>query len=210
MKTISYALLACNEEVELKILLTKIKQFIDKDDEIIIVFDKGNTTQEVIDVVNKFELNIKTYERSLNKDFASQKNYLFSKCKCDYIFNLDPDEIPNDELFKILKTLLEKNPEVDIFWLPRVNIVNNLDKNYVKQLNWNINEQGWINWPDPQQRIIKNHKNIEWKGKVHERLTNYKSHSFLPYKEEYSLLHVKEFKKQLFQNKFYDEIVKNK
>lgn len=202
-KTISYAIMVHNEHKELKALLTKINQHITMYDEIIVLVDKFNTTTEVYDVLHLFNINYK--KRSLNGNFAAQKNYLLSLCTKDYIFNIDSDEIPSTFLFENLNKILTKNPTADILIVPRINIVTGITMQYVKQMNW-VYKDNKINWPDPQQRIIKNHQNIIWQGKVHERLTNYKNYLYLPFEEQYAIIHKKTFSKQKKQNALYDSL----
>jgi hypothetical protein len=45
-----------------------------------------------------------------------------------------------------------------------------------------------------------------WKNKVHEVLTGYKEHTFLPAEEQFSFYHPKTIDRQEKQNKFYDTI----
>ena len=42
--------------------------------------------------------------------------------------------------------------------------------NIIKCAGWNVNDKGWVNWPDYQWRIWKNKPKIKWKNKVHEVL----------------------------------------
>ena len=61
-----------------------------------------------------------------------------------------------------------------------------------------------INYPDYQTRICANKKDIEWKNKVHERLTGWKTIANLP--EGYDLIHPKTIDRQEKQNKFYNTL----
>jgi predicted RecA/RadA family phage recombinase len=47
-------------------------------------------------------------------------------------------------------------------------------------MGWNMNEEGYINFPDYQARIIKNNKKIFWKNKVHEVLYGNKNFTEVP------------------------------
>ena len=73
--------------------------------------------------------------------------------------------------------------------------------------NWRVNERGWINYPDPQQRIYKNAKHIKWEKPVHERLVGAKVDTGLPQEEEWSYYHPKTIVKQEKQNEKYAEII---
>ena len=94
-----------------------------------------------------------------------------------------------------------------MFILPRVNIVENITDEDIKRYGWNINEKGYINWPDSQGRIYKNLPNILWKNKVHEILTGTKVISAFPNDEVYALYHYKTIQKQRLQNEFYSTIL---
>ena len=71
-----------------------------------------------------------------------------------------------------LPQVLEDNP-VDIIFVPRVNTVNGLTQEHIQKWRWNVNEKGWVNWPDYQTRIYKNTKDVTWMNKVHEKITGY-------------------------------------
>ena len=52
---ISYAITVCNEHKELKTLLTFLFDNKRKEDEVVVQYDNGNTTEEVMDVIEKYE-----------------------------------------------------------------------------------------------------------------------------------------------------------
>lgn len=210
MVKISYAICCCTENKELDKLLDHLYKYIDENDEVIIVVDQNNFNDEVIDICKKYEKqysNFKWYWNSLNKNFAQHKNYLNECCNGDWIFNIDPDEIPNEFLIKNLKTIIQSNPDIEAYRIPRINIVENISDEYIKQMGWIKNEKGWINWPfDSQMRIYKNKEQIKWINPVHEQLIGYSQFANLPNEEEYSLLHIKSFERQVKQNEFYNKI----
>jgi hypothetical protein len=142
----------------------------------------------------------------LLKDYSAQKNYLTGMCKGSYIINIDADELPNKWLIKNIKSILQANPTVDLYWVPRVNTVDGITQEHINKWGWNVNEKGWINFPDYQGRIWRNRPNILWKNPVHEILTGYKEHTYLPAEEEFCFYHPKEIKRQEEQNKFYEGI----
>ena len=127
-------------------------------------------------------------------------------CKGEYIINIDADELPNKWLMKNIKEILEANPTIDLYWVPRVNTVEGLTQEHINKWRWNVNEKGWVNWPDYQGRIWRNRPNIRWKNPVHEVLEGYKEHTYLPMEEEFCFYHHKEIKRQEKQNKFYSTI----
>jgi hypothetical protein len=91
--------------------------------------------------------------------------------------------------------------------VPRINIVQGLTEQHVQRWNWNVNEKGFVNYPDPQTRIVVNKEEIKWENKVHERLVGHSTHTLLPFEtEDYCLLHIKDIKRQESQNDFYEKL----
>jgi hypothetical protein len=172
---------------------------------IIVQVDSDSFTQQVIDVIKDYNLKVNKF--NLNNDFASFKNNLKKICKGDYIFQIDADEIPSVETVSNLNNILESNLDVDLFLVPRINLVEGLTEQHIKKWNWHVNEKKWINWPDYQYRIFKNNFNIKWKNKVHEIIVGAQTGIRLPATEEYALTHIKNIKKQEKQNHLYDKIV---
>ena len=204
---ISYAIPVCNEHNELKLLLLFLLQKIDKDDEIVIQCDKGNTTPEVYKVLNIWKNGpLKIIEFPLNGDFASFKNNLKNHCSGHWIFQIDADELPHESLIINLKSLLELNSTTELFLVPRVNTVDGITQEHINKWRWNVNEKGWVNWPDYQTRIIQNSPKIQWVSKVHEVITGMSTKALLPKEEEWCLYHPKTKEKQEVQNKFYSTL----
>jgi glycosyltransferase involved in cell wall biosynthesis len=202
---ISYAIPVCTEHVELKELLTFLTLHIEEEDEIVVQCDQGNTTHEVHRVLGDFPT-VKIIEFPLKGNFASFKNNLKEHCTGEWIFQIDADELPTYFLIKNLKELLKLNPTTELFLVPRVNTVKGLTQEHINKWRWNINESGWVNWPDYQTRIIQNHPKIAWASKVHEVITGFSTQGALPMEEEWSLYHHKHIDKQEHQNKFYDTL----
>jgi len=206
--TISYAITVCNELEEITKLLNFLQTNITKEDEIVIQYDEESVTDEVkeyVTLMDSMHENHKVIGFPLNKDFASFRNNLKSHCSKDYIFQIDADEIPHESLVEYLPSLLDSNP-VDIVFVPRVNTVEGLTDSHIQKWGWQVNEKGWVNFPDYQGRIWRNRPNIMWKNKVHEVLTGYKEHTFLPAEEQFSFYHPKTIDRQEKQNEFYDTI----
>ena len=205
---ISYDITVCNELEEITKLLNFLQLNIRPDDEILIQYDELSVTDEVKDYItlmDSMHKNHKVIGFPLNKDFATFKNNLKSNCSGDYIFQIDADEIPNAALIEHLPTLIEQNP-VDVIFLPRVNIVQDITQEHIDKWRWNVNDKGWVNWPDYQLRIYKKTDDIEWGNKVHETLTGYDTFSNFPAEEIWSLYHYKQIDKQEKQNEFYETI----
>jgi cellulose synthase/poly-beta-1,6-N-acetylglucosamine synthase-like glycosyltransferase len=209
---ISYAIPVCNEYVELEKLLSFLVKYIDENDEIIVQCDKGNTTPEVYKVLDSFKAPVglkdplKVIEFPLNGHFSNFKNNLKEHCTGDWIFQIDADELPHESLITNLREVLKLNPTTEMFMVPRVNTVEGLTQTHIYQWRWNINEKGWVNWPDYQTRIIQNSPKIKWQNKVHEQIVGVSAKGALPMEEEWCLYHPKDIKRQEAQNNFYNTI----
>ena len=209
---ISYAIPVCNEHEELKRLLEFLIKNIREEDEIVVQCDKGNTTPEVYEVLNLFKAPVglkdplKVIEFPLKGHFANFKNNLKEHCTGDWIFQIDADELPTYFLIKNLKELLKLNPTTEMFLVPRVNTVEGLTQEHINKWRWNVNESGWVNWPDYQTRIIQNSQKIKWQNKVHEQIVGISTKGALPMEEEWCLYHHKTIGKQEIQNNFYDSL----
>ena len=204
---ISYAITVHNELEGLMKLLDFLNNNIREEDEVVIQYDEGGVTDEVLEFL-KIKQKIHGYTVvgfPLNKDFASYKNNLKANCKGDYIFQIDADEIPHEVMIAYLPEVLESNP-VDIIFVPRVNTVNGLTQKHISKWRWNVNEKGWVNWPDYQTRIYKNTEDVTWMNKVHEKITGYDTFSNFPAEEHWALYHPKQINRQEEQNKFYETI----
>ena len=204
---ISYSILTHNETDSLMKLIDFLSIYKDEEDEIVILDDYSDNeeTKKILDATVSI-YDIKFEQRHLLKDFAGQKNYLKNMCKGDYIFNIDADEIPNKWLMKNIKMITEANPTVDLFWVPRVNTVKNITQEHIDKWGWQVNEKGWVNFPDYQGRIWRNRPNIMWKNPVHEVLEGHREHAFLPQEEDFCFYHSKTIDKQEKQNEFYTTI----
>ena len=204
---ISYSILTHNETVSLMKLIDFLLEHKDEEDEIVILDDYSDNekTSAYLDVVCSIH-EIKFEQRHLLKDYAGQKNYLTRMCSGKYIFNLDADELPHKYLIKNIKEILEANPTIDLYWVPRVNTVEGLTQEHIQKWGWQVNDKGWVNFPDFQGRIWRNRPNIRWEKPVHEQLVGYREHTFLPQEEDFCFYHPKTIDKQEKQNEFYGDI----
>ena len=134
------------------------------------------------------------------------KNHLKSLCTGDWIFQIDADELPHESLIENLREVLKLNPTTEMFLVPRVNTVDGLTQEHINKWHWNVNEKGWVNWPDYQTRIIQNSPKIKWQNKVHEQIVGISTKGALPMEEEWCLYHPKNIKRQETQNNFYDSL----
>jgi hypothetical protein len=205
---ISYAITVCNEFLEIQKLVTFLLQTKRKKDEIVILYDQGNGDKGIEEYLRSKSVNgaFNWHSGTFEGHFSDWKNKLTSLCNGDYIFNIDADEMPTEDLINNLPYILEINPEVDIFLVPRINTVKGLTQEHISQWRWNVNEKGWVNFPDYQWRVYRNVSNIKWKNKVHEVLEGFKTSTLLPAEEEYCLYHPKTIIKQEKQNNYYNTL----
>ena len=203
---ISYAITVCNELEEIKRLVNFLLSNKRKEDEIVILFDKQNGSQEVRQYVSDLPKEIVVQRSKFSGHFADWKNLLTSFCEGDYIFQIDADEIPNETLIEHLPVILQETPEVDVILAPRINTVEGLTQEHIQKWGWNVNDKGWVNWPDYQWRIYKNCPEIKWVNKVHERLDGFKTFATLGDHGHYFLEHPKTIERQERQNNYYDTL----
>ena len=203
---ISYGLTVCNEHEEINNLIVYLLERIDKEDEIVVVYDENRVTKEVLDVLDKHTEKIFSYPFNFQQNFLENKNFMNSKCTGEYIFQIDADEIPEDFLLQNLKAVLESNP-TDLLITPRKNLVPGLTQGHIQKWGWRVTEQGWVNWPDAQKRIYKNTPDIKWSGhQIHGMVEGFKTFATLPFEEEWSIIHNKTLERQEKQNDRYDQI----
>jgi len=206
---ISYGLTVCNEHQELLYLIEFLNPIIDNEDEIVVVYDQNRVTEQVMKILEDHKEQVRYFPFNFKQNFLENKNYLGSECKGDYIFQIDADEIPNEFLVKNLKTILSSN-NVDMLVVPRKNIVKGLTQEHINRWRWNVNEKGWVNWPDQQKRIYRNDPLIAWRGhQIHGMVTGYETYVSLPLSEEFSITHNKTIERQEKQNSRYHKIETN-
>lgn len=180
-----------------------------KDTEIVVQFDSSNTTTDVVEFLNTALIDgkiDKLVSFPLNGDFANFKNHLNQNCIGEFIYQLDADELIDEKFLKQLPKILNSNEDIDMFFVPRINTVTGLTDSHIQKWGWNVNEKGWVNFPDVQTRIYKNKQSIFWAGKVHERIQGFDSYSILPAEEIFCILHHKDIDRQEKQNALYDTI----
>ena len=138
-----------NEEKVIKRCLDSVKNVVDE----MILVDTGSTdrTEEICK-----EYTNKIYHFSWNDDFASARNYSFSKASKDYILWLDADDVilpkDNEKLVKLKETLTED--------------IDSVQMNYVLSRD----EKGTVTSSLMRNRLVKRSKQYRWGGAVHEFL----------------------------------------
>jgi hypothetical protein len=206
---ISYAITVCNENDEAVRLIDFLHKNKRPEDEICVLLDTPRTTAWLQGQLYKFSSNeyIRLIESAFQGDFSKWKNELNAMCKGDYIFNIDADEMPSENLIKYIPEIIEENFEVLVYALPRINTVEGLTQEHIQKWGWKVNDKGWVNYPDYQLRIYKNDPGIYWEKKVHERLNIWQEAWPLPADgDNWALYHPKTIDRQEKQNELYDKI----
>lgn len=209
MINVTYAITVVNELEEITKLVDFLLPKIGTEDDILIQYDEGGVTKEVksyLDIISRLNKKVTVIGFPLNNDFATFKNNLKNHAQGIFIFQIDADEQPHEYLVTNMGQLLDANKEVDLFFVPRVNTVTGLTSEHIQKWGWKLNEEGWLNWPDVQTRIYRRTSQIEWVGKVHERIVGYNTMSILPLEEIFSLYHPKDIKRQEKQNEYYEQL----
>jgi len=209
MINVTYAITVCNELEEITRLVDFLLPKIGEQDDILIQYDEGGVTKEVksyLDIVSNLNKQVSVIGFPLNNDFATFKNNLKNHAQGIFIFQIDADEIPHEYLVTNMGQLLEANKDVDLFFVPRINTVKGLTSQHIKKWGWQLNEEGWVNWPDVQTRLYRRTSEIEWVGKVHERIVGYNTMSVLPTEEIFALKHPKDIERQTRQNEYYETL----
>lgn len=206
---ISYAVPVCNELMEIQRLISFLLENKREEDEIVVQQDNTKLDGGVYTylISQKIKDNIKFIQFPLNNDFASFKNNLTENCTGEWIFQLDADEYPNEYLFTAIPWMIENNPEVEAFWLARINTVSGIKQEHINKWGWQVNDRDWINFPDYQMRLYKNEPDrIKWTKPVHEQLIGFTKFGHMPGNEDYCIIHHKDIKRQEKQNSFYEKI----
>jgi hypothetical protein len=209
--TISFAITVCNEFVEIQRLIKFLLEKKRSQDTIVVLYDSKNGSPSVEEFLRAKSINGEfTWRKAeFKNNFSDWKNKLTRMCSGDFIFNIDADEIPHEDLIEDLPDILEANPQVEVYNIPRINTVEGLTQEHITKWGWYVNESGWVNFPDYQQRIYKNIPEIRWRNKVHEVLEGYKTIAQIPAFETLSLYHPKTIERQEKQNSLYDTLQSN-
>jgi len=203
---LSYAICVCDEAFELRNLLAFLVEVKDPEDEINVLVDTGRVTDKVRKVLGKYKSEIVVHEREFCGNFSTHRNYHNSLCTGDYIFVIDADEIPMETLVRNVKAMITETKS-ELIYVPRLNICPGYTQKWnTNKHGFNINENGWINWPDHQGRIYKNSSQIEWANGVHETVTGAEGVVALQPNPQLALWHVKTVERQDRQHDFYEKL----
>jgi glycosyltransferase involved in cell wall biosynthesis len=214
---ISYLITCHNESLELLELIEKLKSHIHfnaPNDEVVILddFSDNPDTKNILDKAKTYGFSV--VQHALSKNFAEHKNYGSKRCVGDYIVQLDADEYLWPSFLTNMKELLESNPAVELYRVPRVNIVRGATPQDAVMWGWDLGtipeyfgDAPIVNWNhgDYQSRIYKNSLKIQWHKPLHETISGAEFVSQLPKEVEWSIIHDKTIQRQISQNKFYNQ-----
>ena len=149
---ISFLVTVHNEgDNDFGILMEQLFEYLqDNPKDEIIILDDFSDNKETIDIINRYvysdpnitspTFNIKHIQHSLNLDFGNHKRHGSEQCKGDFVFQIDADEYFAEDLLYGLKDLVEENPDVELFLVPRINIIRGLTKEHLKRYPWDISK----------------------------------------------------------------------
>lgn len=206
---LSYAVTVCDEFIEIQRLLNQLINQKHPQDEIVVLVDlnKNTPTSELLGYLHKLSSSnhITLLEDRFNNHFADWKNQLTQACTGDFIFQIDADEYLPDEFIDLIHEVLEANPEVDLYYVPRINTVSGLTEEHIQKWGWRV-QNGRVNYPDYQTRIYRNNQVVKWRNKVHEVIEGHRQFTVLPAVDELSILHPKTIERQEKQNNYYNTL----
>lgn len=121
-------------------------------DEIVIIDDYSKDA--TLDAVKKYK-KVLVFQRNLDNDFGSQRNFGLEKVKGDWVLFIDSDEVITDKLQKELKTTLSNTKGTSGFYLKRNDFFQNKWLKYGEVGNTHL------------LRLAKKNKG-QWVRRVHE------------------------------------------
>jgi glycosyltransferase involved in cell wall biosynthesis len=213
---ISYLVTCKNETLELLQLIEKLKTHIDfvaPNDEVVVLddFSDNEDTKKILAKAKSYGFTV--VQHALNKNFSEHKNYGSKRCVGDYIIQIDADEYLFPNLLNNIHEIIESNPTVELYRVPRVNIVRGATDNDARNWGWHVSklpefgDLPIINWGngDYQSRIYKNSLRIQWHKPLHETIMGAAIVAHLPKEVDYAIIHDKTIDRQRAQNEFYNK-----
>ena len=203
---ISYAVTVVDEHIEIQRLINFLLKHKRTEDEIVVLFDESKNCNAVEEYLRSHSVNdeFSWHGGQFKGHFADWKNHLNSLCNGDWIIQLDADEIPSNHFMESIHKIIEINPEVDLYFVPRENFVEGITQEHISKWGWRLDEKNRINYPDAQMRVYRNTNDIKWVNKVHEVIDGYKTLALLP--ESLCLYHYKTISRQEKQNSYYNTL----
>jgi len=149
---ISVNIITKNASKTLEGAIQSIKGVVDE----IVIVDTGST-DDTVTIAKKYTK--KVYQIPFSQDFSRVRNYAISKSTGAWVFVLDVDEIPSEELKKQIPELI-KQRMYDGFWFRR---------------RWYLDQNMFLHhglfYPDYQMRLFRNNPQNLYINRVHEKNT---------------------------------------
>lgn len=204
---LSYLVTCKNDGKSILPLLSILKKY-GSDDECIILDDYSDD-EETLSVLDSLKTDnfFKIYKNHLNKNYGEHKNFGKSKCSGKYIFQIDSDEIPKENLLLNIKDIIIANPQIELYWVPRINDFKGVTLDHARQWGWRLSEYDGryiVNWPDRQTRIFLNVPRIKWVRPLHEKIEGAMVITNLPDEFDFALIHNKTIERQIETNIRYN------
>lgn len=169
----------------------------------------GGSTDNTVDIIKNTipanKLNFK--EIKWDNKFDVQKNNAIEMSEKMWVVFIDADETYEHLFWNQLGWYIAEATQKgsDCISVSRINTYKDVDEkelfNFVKKQNWKINQFGWVNYPDFQQRIFKS--DLRFKGSVHEKI---QPNQFELLMVPINCIHNKSFIKQKKSLELYDRI----
>lgn len=201
---LSYLVTCHNETDSLEKLLSTLVKY-KKNRHEIVLLDDYSDNQTTLEIIQTYKNQINFYQHKLDKNYGAHKNYGIEQCIGTWIFQLDADELPTDNLIENIDLILESNNANEVIWLPRLNYFDGVTEDDIKMWGWNYNDN-MINFPDYQSRLYRNSSHIRYQRRLHEKVEGYKSYTFIPPQKDYAILHKKTIEKQRQTNMNYNQL----
>lgn len=149
MISVSLCMIVKNEEEVLGRCLKNAGKFADE----IIIVDTGSEdkTKKIAEMYTD-----KIFDFPWKNDFSAARNYALDRGNGDYLMWLDADDVVPEKSVRGICTLKEELPsDTDVVMMPYA---------------VNFDEQGKTVFSYYRERIVKNKRNLRFKGKVHEAI----------------------------------------
>jgi glycosyltransferase involved in cell wall biosynthesis len=208
---VSFAILTHNETGTLSRLLESLAGV--PETEVRIVDDFSDPpTLAIIDGFVRRNTNIHLYRRALRKNFAAQRNFVAEKCLGRYIGRIDADETLPRFFIENLKKIVEdlEAGDFDAAAFPRINLLGEeAGESFIKEFTaaygrFELNDKGWLNFPDFQIKLYRNAPHLKFRYIVHEILLGINKLYRFPAEEKYALIHHKSPADYLNSIRFYN------
>ncbi len=168
---ISVLICTHNEGNYIRQLLARVTNFIAQDKsgvtwEIVVVDDYSTDSETRKILETEFRSKIVLLSHPLNNHYANHKNFANSKCTGDWILNLDADELVTDDFLGFLPLVIDNNPTVDAYGIPRLNTVDGLTLEHVRKWGWVLNHESdhitvkSMDKADPEYQLLEQYKLI--------------------------------------------------